>query len=122
MQKNAKFSRAGGNPPRPPFSGGWGLRPQSPKTDPQCEFLPTPLLSVLVCYARVLLTSIRTAFSNITYIYHSIPLQERLFSSCTYQKRKHEIKGKFKTDRQTDTFLLLAVTIHTQKRKGENNL
>ena len=27
---------------------------------------------------------------------HAMPLQERLFSSCTYQKRKHKIEGKLK--------------------------
>ena len=27
---------------------------------------------------------------------HTMPLRERLFSSCTYQKRKHEIKVKLK--------------------------
>ena len=35
LQKNAKFSSAGGFAPRPPLaSGGWGLRPQTPKTAP----------------------------------------------------------------------------------------
>ena len=47
LQKNAKFSSAGGSAPRPPVpqaaggfapkpatSGGWGLRPQTPKTAP----------------------------------------------------------------------------------------
>ena len=34
----------GGLAPRPPLaSGGWGLRPQTPKTAPQCEFLATRL-------------------------------------------------------------------------------
>ena len=70
LQKHAKFSSAGGsaprplclrrlgalplNPqppaaggfaPRPPLaSGGWVLRPQTPQTDPHCEFLATRLL------------------------------------------------------------------------------
>ena len=35
LKKNAKFSSAGGLAPRPPVaSGGWGLRPQTPKTAP----------------------------------------------------------------------------------------
>ena len=35
---------AGGFAPRPPLaSGGWGLRPQPPKTAPHCEFLATRL-------------------------------------------------------------------------------
>ena len=35
---------AGGFAPRPPLaSGGWGLRPQNPKTAPHCEFLATRL-------------------------------------------------------------------------------
>ena len=45
LQKNAKFSSAGGSQtrmppaaggfaPKPPASGGWGLRPQTPKTAP----------------------------------------------------------------------------------------
>ena len=69
-----------------------GLRPQT-----QCEFLTTPLLSVLVCYVRILPTSIRTAFFNLLLTFaNNIPLQERLFSSCAYQKRKLEIKGKLK--------------------------
>ena len=36
LQKNAKFSE-------PRAFGGWGLRPQTPKTAPHCEFLATPL-------------------------------------------------------------------------------
>ena len=69
LQKNAKFSSAGGSAPRPPclwrlgalpphpqppaaggFAprpllayGGWGLRPQTPKTAPHCKFLATRL-------------------------------------------------------------------------------
>ena len=35
LQKNAKFSSAGGFAPRPPLaSGGWRLRPQTPQTAP----------------------------------------------------------------------------------------
>ena len=35
LQKNAKFSSAGGFAPRPPLaSGGWGLRPLTPQTAP----------------------------------------------------------------------------------------
>ena len=80
-------------PPTPPSSGGWGLRPQTPKQPPQSEFLATPLLSALVCYARIPPTSIRTVFSNYcTYICNNIPLQERLFSSCTYQKESTKSK------------------------------
>ena len=71
LQKNAKFSSAGGSAPRPPClwrlgalppnpqppaagsvtprpplaSGSWGLRPQIPKTaPPHCEFLALRLL------------------------------------------------------------------------------
>ena len=71
LQKNSKFSSAGGSAPRPPClrrlgawppkpqppaaggfaprpplaSGGWGLRPQTPQTaPPHCEFLATRLL------------------------------------------------------------------------------
>ena len=87
---------AGSFAPKPPFSGGWGLRPQTPKTAPHCEFLAIRVLSVLVCYARILPTSIKTGFLNITFLCYNIPLRERLFSSCTYQKRKHEIKQKLK--------------------------
>ena len=109
LQKNANISSAGGTAPRPPWlrrlgalppdplpplTGGFAPRP--PKQPPHCEFLGKPLPSVLLCYARILSISIRTAFSNITYICHKIPLQERLFSSCIYQKRKHEIKGNLK--------------------------
>ena len=61
LQKNAKFSSAGGSAlrplppspqppaargfaPRPPLAyGGWGLRPQTPQTAPHCEILPTRL-------------------------------------------------------------------------------
>ena len=46
LQKNAKFlSAAGGFAPRPPLaSGGWGLRPDSPKdSSPHCDFLATRL-------------------------------------------------------------------------------
>ena len=34
---------ARGFAPKPPASGGWGLRPQTPKTAPHCEFLATRL-------------------------------------------------------------------------------
>ena len=34
LQKNAKFSSAGGSAPRHHASGGWGPRPQTPKTAP----------------------------------------------------------------------------------------
>ena len=34
LQKNAKFSSDGGSVPRPLASGGWGLRPQTPKIAP----------------------------------------------------------------------------------------
>ena len=38
---------AGGFAPRPPLaSDGWGLRPQTPKTAPHCEFLATRLTAV----------------------------------------------------------------------------
>ena len=30
LQKNAKFSSAGGSAPKPPVSGSWGLHPQTP--------------------------------------------------------------------------------------------
>ena len=46
----------------------------------------------MVCYARILPTSIQTGFSNITSICHNIPLRERLFSSCTYQKESTKIE------------------------------
>ena len=32
---------SGGFAPKPPASGGWGLRPHTPKTAPHCEFLAT---------------------------------------------------------------------------------
>ena len=34
LKKNANFSNAGGSPPDPRVSGGWGLCPQTPKTVP----------------------------------------------------------------------------------------
>ena len=37
LQKNAKFSSAGGSDPR--VSGGRGLSPQTLKTAPHCEFV-----------------------------------------------------------------------------------
>ena len=55
LQKNAKFSSAGGGAvppaaggfaPKPPASGGWGLRPQTPQTAPHCEFLVATRLFV----------------------------------------------------------------------------
>ena len=87
---------AGGFAPRPPSSGGWGLRPQTHKTAPQCEFLVTPLLSVLVRYARILPTSIRTAFS----IYYLHLLQhtsaraafQLLYISKTKARNQREVK------------------------------
>ena len=62
MQK-IRSLRAPPQTPVPPAAGGFA--PTPPKQPPQCEFLATPLLSVLVCYVRILPTSIRTAFSNI---------------------------------------------------------
>ena len=59
LQKNAKFSSAGGSTPNPPASGGrgfrpqtqlssggWRLRPQTPETapPPHCELLATRLI------------------------------------------------------------------------------
>ena len=45
LQKNAKFSSAGGSAPDPRASGGWGLRPQPPQTHPpHCKFLATRML------------------------------------------------------------------------------
>ena len=41
LQKNAKFSSAGGSALRPPASGGFAPRP--PKQPPHCEFLATRL-------------------------------------------------------------------------------
>ena len=38
-----KFRARVGSVPKPPASGGWGLRPQTPKTAPHCEFLATRL-------------------------------------------------------------------------------
>ena len=35
--------------PKPPASGGWGLRPQTPKTAPHCEFLATRLQGSHIC-------------------------------------------------------------------------
>ena len=45
LQKNAKFSSAGGEAHRPPLaSGGWGLCPQTPQAaPPHCELLATRL-------------------------------------------------------------------------------
>ena len=57
LQKNAKFSSAGGSDPKPRASGSWGLRPpdphwplaaggsapRPPKQPPHCEFLATRL-------------------------------------------------------------------------------
>ena len=80
LQKNAKISIAGGFAPRPSSYGGWGLRPQTHNTAPQCEFMATPLLSVLVCYARILPTSIRTACS--VYYLH---LQQHILARAAFQ-------------------------------------
>ena len=81
MQKNAKFSSAGGSAPSPPClrrlgalppnpqppaaggfaprpplaAGGWGLRPQTPKTaPPHCEFLATRLPTALFFNLRAI--------------------------------------------------------------------
>ena len=91
-----RASRGMGPCPHTPSSGGWGLRPQTPKTAPQCEFLATPLLSVLVCYSRIPPTSIRTAFSNIV-----LTLQQHTSARADFQllytsKKKQEIKGTLK--------------------------
>ena len=52
---------------------------------PHMMFSGSAILSVLVCYARILPTTIQTSFSNITCICHNIPLLEWLFSSFLYQ-------------------------------------
>ena len=107
LQKNAKISSAGGTAPTPPClrrlgalppdplpSMAEGFAPRPPKQPPISNFWLRTCFSILVCYARILPTSIQTCFLNITYICHNILLRERLFSFCAYQKRKHEIKGK----------------------------
>ena len=44
LPPNPQPPAAGCFAPRPPLaSGGWGLRPQNPKTAPHCEFLATRL-------------------------------------------------------------------------------
>ena len=48
MQKQAKFSSAGGFYPRRPASGGWGLRPQTHKTaTPHCKLATRLALAAL---------------------------------------------------------------------------
>ena len=100
LQKNAKLSSAGGFAPRPPSSGGWGVRPQTHNTAPQCEFLATPLLSVLVCYVRILPTSVRTAC--LIYYLH---LQQHTSARAAFQllyilKTKARIQRKVKDDKR----------------------
>ena len=41
-----RASTAGGSAPKPLASGGWGLRPQTPKTAPNCEFLAARLFTI----------------------------------------------------------------------------
>ena len=50
LPPNPKPPAAGGFASRPPLaSGGWGLRPQTPKTaPPHCEFLATRLIAGMV--------------------------------------------------------------------------
>ena len=113
LQKNAKISSAGGLAPRPPclprqgalppdapFLRRLGASPPTHNTAPQCEFLATPLLSVLVCYARILPTSIRTACS----IYY-LHLQQHTSARGAFQllyilKTKARIQRKVKDDKR----------------------
>ena len=89
---------AGGVAPTSSSSGGWGLGPQTPKTASQCEFLATPLLSVLVCYARILPTSIRTTFSNIVLTFATTYLCKSGFSALVHIKKKARNQRKVNDD------------------------
>ena len=81
---------AGSFSPIPPSYGGRGLFPRPLKPSPHCEFLAMRHSSSMLC--TILPTSIRTGFSNITFICHNIPLREQLFSSCTYQNESTKLK------------------------------
>ena len=111
MQKNAKILGAGGTaprlpclprqgalPPHPLLLAAGGLDPKPPKQPPQCEFLATPLLSVLVCYARIPPTSIRTAFSNIVLTFATTYLCKSGFSALVPIKKKARNQRKVKDD------------------------
>ena len=119
LQKNAKISNAwvtaleppcllrqGALPPDPLALAAGGLCPQTPKTAPPLRISGyAPALSSCVLmresYPQVselpfqILSELPFQISDIC---NNIPLQERLFSSCTCQKRKYEIKGKLKTN------------------------
>ena len=90
------FRELGAPPPDPRASGGWGLRPQTPKTA-----LPLRISG----YAPALSFSVLCANSTHKYpkcffeYYLHMPQYtsaRAVFSSCTYQKQKHEINGKSK--------------------------
>ena len=111
LQKNAKFLSAGGTAHRPPClrrqralpphplpPAVGGLAPRPPKQPPQCEFLATPLLSVLVCYARILPTSIRTIFSNIVLTFATTYLCKSGFSALVHIKNKARNQRKVNDD------------------------
>ena len=51
---------------------------------------PFSRISVLVCYAQILPTNIRTDFSNINSICHNIPRRERFFSSIKTKARNRK--------------------------------
>ena len=104
-----KFRALGAPPqtPMPSAAGGIAPRLLPPAAEgfaPNAKNSPPMRISG---YAPALSSSVQSAtnpthkysncfFKYYTYICNNIPLQERLFSSCTYQKRKHEIKRKLK--------------------------
>ena len=90
--------RQGALPPHPLPPAVGGLAPRPPKQPPQCEFLATPLLSVLVCYARILPTSIRTTFSNIVLTFATTYLCKSGFSALVYIKKKARNQRKVNDD------------------------
>ena len=112
LQKNAKFSSAGGSAPRPPClrrlgalppnpqppaaggfaprpplaSGGWGLCPQTPQTaPPHCEFLATRLFKWTSCHNFL---EFHCKILNSNAIYRSTKMVKNL-NFCLYAKKSY---------------------------------
>ena len=97
-KKMQKFRALGAPPPDPLPPSARGFDPDPQNSPPQMRNSGyAPALS-----SNVICANPTHKYPNCLFKYylhlpqHSLRLQERFFSSCTYQKRKHEIKGKLK--------------------------
>ena len=95
---NPRASGGRGLCPHTPFLQRLGASPLNPQSSPQMRISGYALLSVLVCYARILPTSIRTAFSNTVLTFATTYLFKSGFSALVHIKKKARNQRKVKDD------------------------